>query len=286
MRDVRCPTARPWPSVRADPVVVPAPTSSRALPLVAVCGDGSPVAPSSLAAASELGALLARAGFVVVTGMPCEVSDAAARGAFLAGGLTVGVLPGLDRSDASPWVALPLALGAGPAASALLAQVAEVVVTVGGGWSTVATVSSALAVGRPVVAVDAWPLPGGPAAVVPAGGAREAFTLVCTALGLADLVDVVLPPDPDAGPGEEAPVGPDASAPAPAGPDAGGAPPPAPGPLSPFDALPVVVPGSPDPDVPDPVAFPPAAAWDSLPPLPPAPGGPAHDLPHAGEEAL
>ena len=56
------------------------------------------------ALALEVGALVAKAGYVLVSGGLGGVMEASAKGAKEAGGLTVGLLPGSRRSDANPYI--------------------------------------------------------------------------------------------------------------------------------------------------------------------------------------
>ena len=77
--------------------------------LVTVIGKSArdlndPVAPRALAAAEEVGRLLAERGAVVVSGGLSGVMEAVSRGAKSANGLVVGILPGFDKADANAYV--------------------------------------------------------------------------------------------------------------------------------------------------------------------------------------
>ena len=79
-------------------------------------GPGAGARDADLAAAYELGRLIAQAGWALVTGgRAAGVMEAASRGAHEAGGLTVGILPGDDASGASPFVHVPIVTGLGQA---------------------------------------------------------------------------------------------------------------------------------------------------------------------------
>ncbi len=83
-------------------------------PYVAVIGDGDPRGPDAhriLEWAEEIGLELARAGATVVTGGLGGVMEAASRGARSAGGVTIGILPGADVSEANEFVSIPIATG-------------------------------------------------------------------------------------------------------------------------------------------------------------------------------
>ena len=66
---------------------------------VAVIGSGA----EWESAAEEVGRLLAERGCTVITGGLGEVMAAAHRGAKSAGGTTIAILPGEDRTAANPW---------------------------------------------------------------------------------------------------------------------------------------------------------------------------------------
>ena len=137
---------------------------SRHRPYVAVVGAG--VADDDACDAAEvLGRGLARRGAVLVCGGLGGVMEAACRGARGAGGLTVGILPGDDRSTANPYVEVAVPTGLGEARNALVVRAADVLVAVSGGYGTLSEIALALRLGTPVVGVATWALspPAGPA---------------------------------------------------------------------------------------------------------------------------
>ena len=79
--------------------------------------------------------------------------EAACRGARSRGGLTLGLLPGLDRDEANGWVVVAVPTGLGEARNALVVRAADAVVAVGGGWGTLSEIALALKAGVPVVGV-------------------------------------------------------------------------------------------------------------------------------------
>ncbi len=127
------------------------------LPHVAVIGAGS-AGPHDLDVAEELGRELARRGAVVVCGGLGGVMEAVCRGAQQAGGRTIGILPGDDRSQANPFVEVAVATGLGEARNLLVIRSADVVVAVGGEFGTLSEIGFALRLGRPVVGISTWEL--------------------------------------------------------------------------------------------------------------------------------
>jgi uncharacterized protein (TIGR00725 family) len=123
--------------------------------------------------AEEVGRLLAERGCTVVCGGRGEVMAAAARGAKSAGGTTIGILPGEDRSDANEWIDHVVVTGIGHARNLAVVASGEAVIAVGGRWGTLAEIGLARALGRPVVILEpGWEIEG----VERAQTAEEAVT--------------------------------------------------------------------------------------------------------------
>jgi uncharacterized protein (TIGR00725 family) len=138
---------------------------------VAVIGASAPRA-EDLEHAHAAGRRLAELGAIVVTGGRGGVMEAACRGAREAGGHTIGILPGFDRSDANPFVEFSLPTGLGELRNGLVARAAEAVVAVGGAWGTLAEIAFARGAGKPVFGVGTWEL--GEDGVVTVGSGAEA----------------------------------------------------------------------------------------------------------------
>ncbi|HEX5619347.1 MAG TPA: TIGR00725 family protein [Solirubrobacteraceae bacterium] len=133
--------------------------------------------PAVLAAAEEVGAAVAEADCGLVCGGLGGVMEAACRGARSRGGLTLGLLPGLDREEANGWVVVAVATGLGEARNALVVRAADAVIAIGGGWGTLSEIALALKTGVPVVGLATWePTIGGAPVdgIVPADRPRAA----------------------------------------------------------------------------------------------------------------
>jgi uncharacterized protein (TIGR00725 family) len=128
-------------------------------PYVAVVGPGD-ASVDELAKAEAVGAGLAAAGAVVVTGGLGGVMEAACRGARSRRGRTVGLLPGEDRDAANGWVDIAIATGLGELRNGLVVRSADALVAIGGGHGTLSEVALALKVGRPVVGLGTWDVHG------------------------------------------------------------------------------------------------------------------------------
>lgn len=118
-----------------------------------------------VAAAHALGHGLAQRGHVVVCGGLGGVMAAVSHGAAGAGGVVVGLLPGIDRAAANEHVTVAIPTGLGELRNGLLVRSCDVVVSIGGSWGTLSEVALAVRTGVPVLALGGWELPPGPVPV-------------------------------------------------------------------------------------------------------------------------
>ena len=123
---------------------------------VAVCGPAA-CTPEDAARARRVGELLAARGATVICGGGPGVMAAVAAGARAAGGLVIGVLPGPDRSGASPDLSAVVVTNLGQARNAVIVQSADAVIVVGGSWGTLSELAHAMRRGGvPVVVLGGW----------------------------------------------------------------------------------------------------------------------------------
>lgn len=118
--------------------------------IVSVIGGGTCTHEEAVVAAM-VGRLLAERGAIVVCGGLGGVMEAVAKGAKAAGGTTVGLLPGADPSAANAYIDIPLATRMGEMRNALIVQVAQALIAIGGGAGTLSEVALAQRIGKPVV---------------------------------------------------------------------------------------------------------------------------------------
>lgn len=126
---------------------------------IAIIGPSQATA-MQLAAAEEVGRLLAAGGHTLVTGGYGGVMEAASRGAV--GTTVVGILSGTDRREANDFVTVAIPTGMGEMRNALIVRTADAIICVGGSWGTLSEVALAIRTGVPVVMLDGWDLPAGP----------------------------------------------------------------------------------------------------------------------------
>jgi hypothetical protein len=131
----------------------------RTKPHVGVIGAGE--CDDALAGlAEDVGRRIAEAGAVLVCGGAGGVMAAACRGAKTAGGLTVGILPGQERSEANPYVDIAVATGINEARNLAIIRTADVLVAVGGSYGTLSEIGFALKAGKRVIGLRTWDIKG------------------------------------------------------------------------------------------------------------------------------
>jgi uncharacterized protein (TIGR00725 family) len=147
--------------------------------IIGVIGGGT-VTDTDYEIGRQVGRLIAEAGAVLVCGGLGGIMEAACRGAFEAGGQTLGLLPGPEAEQANRWVSLAVPTNLGHARNVIIAHTAEALIAVGGEYGTLSEMAIGLKLGKPVAALGSWPgLPGVSYAADPA----EAVAAVLSKLG-------------------------------------------------------------------------------------------------------
>jgi uncharacterized protein (TIGR00725 family) len=121
--------------------------------LIGVMGTGEGASAKDIALAEQLGELIGREGWVLLTGgRPAGVMEAAVRGANrVRGALTVGVLPS-PSGPIAPGVDIPIFTGLGEARNVINVLSSKVVITCGSlNPGTTSEAAFALKLGKPLV---------------------------------------------------------------------------------------------------------------------------------------
>ena len=121
--------------------------------------------------AYEVGKRIAQKKHILICGGLGGVMEAACRGAKDGGGLTVGILPGREKTDANPFVDIPIATSMSYARNAIITRTADVVVAVDGKYGTLSEIGLALSTGKKVVGINTWDIEG----IISVGSVDEAM---------------------------------------------------------------------------------------------------------------
>lgn len=106
--------------------------------------------------AYDVGQVVGEVGAVLVCGGLKGAMEAASKGAKEAGGLTIGLLPGKDKSDANQYIDIALPLTIGYARNACVAASADIMIALPGSHGTSSEISYGLVYKRPVVDLGGW----------------------------------------------------------------------------------------------------------------------------------
>ncbi len=124
--------------------------------IVGVIGSDGDIDEAQRKNAEEVGRLVAERGAPIVCGGLGGVMEAACRGAKSVGGLTIGILPTLDKEPANDYVDIPIATGMSVARNVIIVRTANVLIAVGGRFGTLSEIAHALSMGKRVVSLHSW----------------------------------------------------------------------------------------------------------------------------------
>ena len=125
--------------------------------IIGVIG-GSRADPEILRLAEEVGAEIARIGAAVVCGGLTGVMEAVCKGARDKGGLTIGIIPSDNKSDANKYVQIPIVTGMGMGRNVMLVKTADVLIAISGEFGTLSEIAHALNMGKTVIGLRTWKL--------------------------------------------------------------------------------------------------------------------------------
>ena len=122
--------------------------------IIGVMGGGS-ASSDAVAAAYELGRLIAGQGWILLNGgRRAGIMDASAKGAADQGGITVGILPDETDAQVSEHIQIPILTGMGSARNVINVLSSHVVVACPGGTGTISEIALALKYGKTVILLN------------------------------------------------------------------------------------------------------------------------------------
>lgn len=148
--------------------------------IIAVCGAGRCDAETA-ALAEAVGREIGRRGLMLACGGLGGVMEAAARGAKQAGGMTLGILPGMSKDEANPWIDVPVVTGLAEGRNLILVRTADALIALPGEFGTLSEIALALKIGKPVVGINTWAVS---PEIISARDAVEAVDQAVAACGL------------------------------------------------------------------------------------------------------
>jgi|UniRef100_A0A7V3NTE2 uncharacterized protein (TIGR00725 family) len=127
--------------------------------LIGVIGPSEPTEDAK-EFAEELGKLIAKEGWVLLTGGKGGVMEYASKGAKEAGGLTVGILPESNKNFANRYVDIAITTGMGEARNIILVNSSDAVVAVTLSAGTLIEIATASKIGKTLLGYKVPEIPG------------------------------------------------------------------------------------------------------------------------------
>lgn len=103
--------------------------------------------------AYEVGKNIAESGNILICGGTGGVMEAACKGAYEAGGLTIGILPGKLKEESNKWVKIPIVTGMGMARNIIIIRSADVVIAIDGEYGTLMELAICGKLNKPLVKI-------------------------------------------------------------------------------------------------------------------------------------
>jgi uncharacterized protein (TIGR00725 family) len=128
-------------------------------------------------AAEDVGKEIAKRNAFLICGGSGGVMESSARGAKMAGGTTVGILPGDNRLRANPHIDIAILSNMGHARNAIIAQSCDALIAIGGEYGTLSEIALSLKMGKKVVTLlSKWEIEGTIKADSPAEAVKMAVS--------------------------------------------------------------------------------------------------------------
>jgi len=126
--------------------------------IIGVIG-GSLVSEKIYETARRVGNLIAERGYPVLSGGLGGVMEAVSKGAKEKNGLVIGVLPGNSKSEANPYIDIPIVTGMGEMRNVIIVKSSDVLIAVDGSYGTMTEIAFALKFGKKVIGLECDDLP-------------------------------------------------------------------------------------------------------------------------------
>jgi hypothetical protein len=124
--------------------------------IIAVIGnaDDSHISKKAARIAHEVGEGIAESGSILICGGMGGVMEAACKGAISKKGVTIGILPFLDKKIANKFVSIPLCSGmAIGMRDSIMIHSADAIIAIGGGSGTIGEIALAYMYKKPMIAI-------------------------------------------------------------------------------------------------------------------------------------
>ncbi len=124
-------------------------------PYIGVIG-ASKINPEIEGFAQEVGKEIAKRGGILICGGLTGVMETVCKGAKEADGITIGILPGFDRTEANPYLDFVITTGLFEARNLIIVRTSDVLIAIAKGYGTLSEIAFALKLGKPIIGIGTW----------------------------------------------------------------------------------------------------------------------------------
>jgi len=124
-------------------------------PIIGIIGTAS-ADKSEYETSVKVGKEIAKRNCVLICGGMEGVMEGACKGASSENGLTIGILPGSNKSDSNKYVDIPIVTGLSQARNIIVVRSSDVIIAIGGEFGTLSEIAFALKFNIPVVGIKTW----------------------------------------------------------------------------------------------------------------------------------
>lgn len=120
--------------------------------IIGVMG-GSKCSKEEYEAAYEVGKLIAEKGYILLCGGGTGVMEAASKGAYEKGGITIGIMPGSGKEESppNPYIKIPIFTGMSDGRNSINVKSSDLIIAIGGGTGTLSEIALALKNNKKVI---------------------------------------------------------------------------------------------------------------------------------------
>lgn len=126
---------------------------------IGIIGGNSPD-PKSLKNAERMGELIAKNGYILINGGLKGVMEASSRGAKLASGFVIGILPGKAIEEANKYIDIAIPTGLGYMRNSLVVLNSDILVAIDGSYGTLSEIAYAQIYNKIVFGLNTWNIQG------------------------------------------------------------------------------------------------------------------------------
>ena len=118
---------------------------------IAVCGSNEIISDFVNSISEQIGFEIGKHNGILLCGGRGGVMEAASRGAKKSNGITVGILPTLNKTDSNSFTDIIIPTSLGKLRNFLIVNLADVVIGIAGSWGTLSELSMAMNLNKKVI---------------------------------------------------------------------------------------------------------------------------------------